>query len=54
MYKLISKEEQKSVETYKGALLSKGADWVQKAQEVLKSPQYTDDEKRDKLLNLLN
>lgn len=52
--KLISKEEQKSVETYKGALLSKGADWVQKAQEVLKSPQYTDDEKRDKLLNLLN
>lgn len=52
--KLIYNEEQESVETSKEVLLSKSTDWVQKAQEVLKSTQYTDDEKRDKLLNLLN
>lgn len=52
--KLIYDEEQESVETSKDALLSKSTDWVQKAQEVLKSTQYTDDDKRDKLLNLLN
>lgn len=52
--KLIHSEEPESVETSKDALLSKSTDWVQKAQEVLKSTQYTDEEKRDKLLNLLN
>lgn len=52
--KLTSNEEQESVGISKNTLLSKSTDWVQKAQEVLKSTQYTDDEKRDKLLNLLN
>jgi len=52
--RLISNEEQESVKTSKEALLSKSTDWVQKAQEVLKSTQYTDEEKRDKVLNLLN